>query len=188
MREPTERDVKKDIVLEKCFNCMAEKGIEGISVKDFSKATGMSASSLYYWFKDKDEIVLDSVRWGLDKNVNAIFDFAFKHTDNLNKLAKGIIQIAQDRKLEFRLIFQIATSPQYGGKVRQLADELDNLYIRYTEALSYKMKVDFDILYPYVSLVVSVFIDCIIWEDWTKFEREMKVIIDLIKAGGKSHE
>lgn len=50
------------------------------------------------------------------------------------------------------------------------------------------MKVGFDILYPYVSLVVSVFIDCIIWEDWTKFEREMKVIIDLIKAGGKSHE
>lgn len=72
--------------------------------------------------------------------------------------------------------------------MRQLADELDNLYIRYTEALSHKMKVGFDILYPYVSLVVSVFIDCIIWEDWTKFEREMKVIIDLIKAGGKSHE
>ena len=93
MREPTERDVKKDIVLEKCFDCMAEKGIEGISVKDFSKATGMSASSLYYWFKDKDEIVLDSVRWGLDKNVNAIFDFAFKHTQDAQRISNKNLRL-----------------------------------------------------------------------------------------------
>lgn len=181
MREPTERDVKKDIVLEKCFNCMAQKGIEGISVKDFSKSTGMSASSLYYWFKDKDEIVLDSVRWGLDKNVNAIFDYAFKHTDDLSELSKGIMNIAQEQKLEFRLIFQIATSPQYGEKIRQLADELDNLYLKYTEVLASKLNIDADELYPYVNLVVSVFIDCVIWEDWAKLEREMNIIVGLMK-------
>jgi len=181
MREPTERDVKKDIVLEKCFNCMTQKGIEGISVKDFSESTGMSASSLYYWFEDKDEIVLDAVQWGLNKNVNDIFDFAFKHTDNLNELAKGIIEIAIDRKAEFRLIFQIATSPQYGEHVRQLTEKLDNIYHRYTEVLTEKLNISFEKLYPYVNLVVSVFVDSVIWEDWGKLERVLNCIIELMK-------
>ena len=61
MRKPTEREnVQKDNVLKKCFECLIETGIEGASIKDFSNATGMTASSLYYWFTDKDEIVLDA--------------------------------------------------------------------------------------------------------------------------------
>ena len=181
MREPTERDVKKDIVLEKCWNCMAQKGIEGISVKDFSDATGMSASSLYYWFEDKDEIVLDAVKWGLDSNVNGIFDFAFKHTNDLEKLCRGIVKIAQDKKLEFRLIFQVATSPQYGKYIRQIADNLDALYMKYTEVLSKKLGIPFEKLFPYVNLVVSSFVDCVIWEDWGKLEDEMKCIVEMTK-------
>lgn len=181
MREPTEREVKKDIVLEKCFSRMFEEGIEGISIKDFSEATGMSASSLYYWFKNKDEIVLDAVEWGLNKHVNNIFDFAFKHTENLEKLAKGIIKIAMEQKKEFRLIFQIATSPQYGEHVIKLADKLEDIYKRYTEVLSEKLAISFDDLYPYVNLVVSVFVDCVIWEDWNKLEKELLCIIGLMK-------
>lgn len=181
MREPTERDVKKDIVLEKCFLCMTEKGIEGISVKDFSEATGMSASSLYYWFEDKDEIVMDAVEWGLDKHVNDIFDFAFKHIDDLDELGKGIIKIAKDKKKEFRLIFQIATSPQYGDHVRELADKLENVYKKYTEVLSEKLTIPFENLYPYVNLVVSVFVDCVIWDDWKKLENELNCIIGLMR-------
>lgn len=65
MRKPAEREFNKDVVLAKCFECLTMKGIEATAIKDFSEATGMAASSIYYWFEDKDEIVLDAVKWGL---------------------------------------------------------------------------------------------------------------------------
>lgn len=180
MRNPAEREIKKDVVLSKCFECLTEKGIESITIKDFSAATGMAMSSIYYWFKDKDEIVLDAVEWGWKKNVNDLFDFAFKNTANLEKLCDGILKVAQKNKKEFRLIFQVATSPQYGDHIRELAEKIDSIYKRYTEVLSEKLNVSFDVLFPYVNLVVSSFVDCFIWDDWDKLKIEMSCILDML--------
>ena len=180
MRNPAEREIKKDIVLQQCFECLTEKGIESITIKDFSAATGMAMSSIYYWFEDKDEIVLDAVEWGLHKGIDEIFDFAFKNIESLEKVCEGILDIAQNRKKEFRLIFQIATSPQYGDHIRELAEKVDSIYKRYTEVLSKKLNVSFDVLFPYVNLVVSSFVDCVIWDDWDKLKMEMSCILDML--------
>lgn len=181
MRNPAEREIKKDVVLSKCFECLTEKGIESITIKDFSVATGMAMSSIYYWFEDKDEIVLDAVKWGLDENVKVLFDFAFEHTDDLTQLCKGIKKLAQEAKKQFRLIFQVATSPQYGESVRKFSNKLDFEYERYTKILSEKLKVDFNVLYPFVSLFISVFIDCVIWDSWDKFDIKVHSIIKSIQ-------
>ena len=181
MRSPAEREIKKDVILRKCFECLTEKGIEAITIKDFSDATGMSMSSIYYWFEDKDEIVLDAVEWGIDENVKILFDFAFKHTDNLTKLCEGIKELAMEYKKQFRLIFQVATSPQYGERVRKFSTKLDFEYKRYTEILSEKLAISYDLLYPFVNLFVSSIVDCVMWDSWDKFDMEMKSIITVIE-------
>lgn len=181
MRVPAEREIKKDVVLSKCFNCLTEKGIESVTVKDFSEATGMASSSIYYWFEDKDEIVLDAVEWGLDECVKIIFDYAFEHTDDLIQLCKGIKELAQENKKQFRLIFQVATSPQYGESVRKFSDKLDIEYERYTKTLSEKLRLDFNTLYPFVSLFISVFIDCVIWDSWDKFDIKTNAVLKILE-------
>ena len=75
MRNPVERDeIQKDIVLKKCFDCLVETGIEGATIRDFSRVTGMTTSSLYYWFNDKDEIVLDATEFGIRMIVDSLID------------------------------------------------------------------------------------------------------------------
>ena len=180
MRNPAEREIKKDIVLQQCFECLTEKGIESITIKDFSAATGMAMSSIYYWFEDKDEIVLDAVEWGLDENVKILFDFAFKNTDDLIKLCEGIKTLAQENKKQFRLIFQVATSPQYGENVRKFSSKLDHEYKRYTETLSKRLNMSYSQLYPFVNLFVSVFIDCVMWDSWDKYDMAIKSILKMI--------
>lgn len=181
MREPAEREIKKDVVLSKCFECLTEKGIESTTIKDFSETTGMAASSIYYWFEDKDEIVLDAVKWGLDENVKILFDYVFKHTADLHKLCEGIKILALEKKTQFRLIFQVATSPQYGERVRQYSVWLETEYKRYTETLSENLNMKFESLYPFVKLFISVFIDCIIWDSWDEYDLKTEYIINSIK-------
>lgn len=177
MRNPSEREIKKEVVLQQCFECLTEKGIESITIKDFSTATGMAMSSIYYWFEDKDEIVLDAVEWGLRENVDKIFNFAFSYSPDLKDVCDGILKIAQDKKREFRLIFQVATSPQYGDKIREFAKHLEHVYKRYTEQLSKELNVSFDELYPYINMSVSSFVDCVIWDDWEKLKLELNCLV-----------
>jgi len=70
MRQSADKEeMQKDLLLEQCFNCLVSTGLEGVSIREFQNATGMTASSLYYWFSDKDEIVLDAVGFGINKIV-----------------------------------------------------------------------------------------------------------------------
>ena len=71
----------------------------------------------------------------------------------MKDVCDGILKIAQDKKREFRLIFQVATSPQYGDKIREFAKHLEHVYIRYTQQLSKEFNVSFDELYLPKSLV-----------------------------------
>lgn len=185
MRAPAEREIKNDIVLQKCFECLTAKGIEAITIKDFSEATGMSASSIYYWFEDKDEIVLDAVKWGIDENVKVLFDYAFENTEDLYKLCDGIKVLAKAKKTQFRLIFQVATSPQYGERVRKYSVWLETMYKKYTEMLSKHLDMGFEKLYPFVKLFISVFIDCVIWDSWDEYDLETGYIINSVNNNGE---
>lgn len=185
MKEVAEKEIKKDVILSKCFECLTKKGIESTTIRDFSRATKMAASSIYYWFSDKDEIVLDAVKWGLNENVKVLFDYAFSHTEDLYKLCEGIKTIAKEKKMQFRLIFQVATSPQYGKRVRAYSVWLENMYKKYTETLSKHLNMPFEKLYPFVKLFISVFIDCIIWDNWDEYDLETGYIIDSIKHNGE---
>ena len=97
MRTPTEReDVQKEEVLKKCFECIVETGIEGASIKEFSNATGMSSSSLYYWFKDKDEIVIDATCYGLKLVFERLLKKLMNYADKPDQLMEGFPKVLKE--------------------------------------------------------------------------------------------
>lgn len=46
----------RDIILEEALNLFAQKGYAAISMRDIASAVGIKASSIYYYFKGKDEL------------------------------------------------------------------------------------------------------------------------------------
>lgn len=188
MREPSDKEVKKDEVLEKCFACLTERGIEKTTTKDFSEATGMGASSLYYWFHDKDEILLDAVEWGLNENISNLFDYAFEGCGNLEQTLIGVWEKAESKKYEFRLIFQVVTSPQYGEHMRKIANRLPQIYMDYTKLLSNKLNLEFDKLYPFISLFISTIVEGIMWDNKERVEVQIRCIINSILSLNTENE
>ena len=182
MREPNEREnVQTDAVLEKCFECLMETGIEGASIKEFSSATGMTASSLYYWFEDKDEILLDSTEYGLKKVLEKLFNYAEKHIDNIEELCEGFPVLIEEQSAALRFVLQVAASPKYGERAVSISDKLLGLYDNYAMKLSEHLNVPFEKIRILVDLVVSAVIDAVIWKEWNKFSKELKYIFkDLI--------
>ncbi len=177
MREPAEREmVQKNTVLEKCFECLVETGIEGASINNFSTSTGMTASSLYYWFTDKDEIVLDATEYGMNMVIGKLFDYAEKHINNVEEMCIGFPDIVKKQSASLRLVLQVAASPKYGEKTVEISDNLLGLYDDYAEKLSAQLKLPYEKVRLIVDLVVSTIIDAVIWSGWEKLSSELNYI------------
>lgn len=181
MREPTEREnVQKDTVLAKCFDCLVETGIEGASINNFSGSTGMTPSSLYYWFTDKDEIVLDDTEYGMKKVIGQLFDYAEKHINDIEQMRSGFPDVVKKHSASLRVVFQIAASPKYGEKTVEMSDELLDLYDDYARKFSKQMNLSYEKVRLIVDLVVSTVIDAVIWNGWEKLSREIDTILSCL--------
>lgn len=181
MRKPYERDIKKEI-LEKCFDYLVENGLEGASINNLCKNTGISSGSIYYWFKDKDEVFLDAAEYGLSKVTDEVFNFAFKNINNIEAMLEAFPAKLMEYKRELRFIFQLATSTQYGDKMRLMADKLDFIYDAYAMKLSAKLDCEYEKLQPFIYLFVSASLDYITWEDKYKMEKQLKALQNVMMS------
>jgi len=57
---------RRQLVLRAAMNCFAVKGIQNSSMKDICAATGMRSGHIYYYFKNKEDIVEAAIELGLD--------------------------------------------------------------------------------------------------------------------------
>lgn len=55
--ERSQRDDKLALILREAATVFAEKGYHQASIRDISRATGISLSGLYYYFKSKEELL-----------------------------------------------------------------------------------------------------------------------------------
>jgi len=58
----------KEIITEVTFLLALKNGFDGVSIKEIQKASGVSAGSIYYHFKDKNEILFHMVNEYLIEN------------------------------------------------------------------------------------------------------------------------
>lgn len=184
MREPTEREDQKEEVLQKCFECLVSAGLENVSIREFTKATGLNSSSLYYWFSDKDEIVLDATEYGLNKIITCLFDYATKNIDDIEMMCKGFPNVVKEYSSQLRLIFQVATSPQYGKRAVEISSHFSAFYDKFAKKLSEKLDADYTTIRHLVDLFVAAIVDCVIWNEWDKLTQGIDFILKLFTSKG----
>lgn len=58
---------KKIEIMKKCFECYAEHGLTGTGVQMLADACGCSKSNLYSYFKNLDELIIESTAYCMEK-------------------------------------------------------------------------------------------------------------------------
>lgn len=165
MREPVENDFDRDEILDKIFSCLVFYGLEKTTTRAICEATGLKSSSLYYWFKNKDEAVLDATIHGLNTIVDDLFTSAYTYLSDLDGLFYKVPKTVLKYKQELRFIYQVATSPQYGNRLRDEASGLPLAYNSYAQVLADRLDVQYKTLRPLVQLYISAVTNYILWEN-----------------------
>ena len=174
-------NIQKDEILKKCFAYFVEHGLERISMRKMCDETGMAISSAYYWFKDKDEMILDATEYGVKEIVDRLFGYAMENIKDIQKMCEEFPSIVRKYENTLKAIFQIATSPRYGEKIIKLTNGFSSLYDIYAKKLSEQLHIPYEKTRQLVNLFISAIVDCVTWSDWDKLNSEMNFIFNLIK-------
>lgn len=58
---------RKRELMEKCFECYAENGLTGTGIKALADACGCTKANLYSYFKNLDELIIESTAYCEDE-------------------------------------------------------------------------------------------------------------------------
>lgn len=180
MNSSVEKENKRNGILKACFYCLVKTGLEKMSMRDLSKATGAFSSSLYYMFKNKDDIILNATEYGLNIVVNSLFEYAFTHINNMKEFLNDFPAKVEEYKEELRFIYQVVASPQYGDEMRLLTNKLSSGYDEYADILSEYLGGSYEQLRPFVRLAIAVVVDFVIWGDAAGMQMKMNCIYESI--------
>lgn len=179
MKVQVVKDVEKTF-LEPSFKYLVQNGLENTSVRDLCKAMGISSGSIYYWFEDKDDIYISTVKYGISQVANKLFDTLFEKIHDPKLFFDTFLDEVDKYKLELRLIFQVTTSPVYGERMRDKAEDFKDVYAKYIEQLSKILNCDTEFLTPMIYMIISVLVDYVVWEDYEVSKMQLETIYRML--------
>lgn len=175
MRSQVIKDIEKEF-LEPSFQYLVKNGLENTSVRDLCKAMEISYGSIYYWFEGKDDIYTSVVEYGIGKVAAKLFEALFEKAHNLEIFFGAFLDEVDKYTEELRLVFQFATSIEYGSVLRKKTEEFKEFYQKYIEELSDISGVSPEDMAPIIYMLISILVDYVTWRDRPASEMQMKFL------------
>ncbi len=176
MKTAAYQTTDKNELSERIFPYLVKLGLENVSIRELCKGTGIVQGTLYYWFKDKTNIVCEATEWGLKRVTDEIFEYVFESLDDLRGFFSNCLDEISKYKKELCFIYQLAASPVYGEKIRADGKELNFIYDKYIRRLSERLNCDEQTLSPLVYLFISAVLNYVIWDEREKVQTQLEFI------------
>lgn len=90
-RPSEENDAKRMAILRAAAQAFREHGFGGTGMREIAKAAGLSPGNLYYYFKDKNELVAFCQSYALDRMMSAA-DEARRELDDPTHRLRAVIE------------------------------------------------------------------------------------------------
>jgi len=124
-----EREIKREAVLRAAAQAFNENGFHATSLDDIAEHLGVTKPTLYYYFKNKDEILFECVRVGLGMLKQAISDIDMPDSTVLDKLIAAMRKYAEIITMDFGMclvrVGEDPLPPESRKKLRRLKAGID---------------------------------------------------------------
>ena len=166
MHTEQQHNEKKKEIMEKCFECYAENGLTGTGVSALAKACGCTKGNLYAYFKNLDELIIESTAHCMAKVED---DFMAKAPTDAEDVMRFIEEIpywtAKKHEKKYRLMYQVYTHPKYIEYGKKFFKGVDKRYTEYAKLLEPKLGIPCDVLTPLIFILVRACVHYAMFED-----------------------
>lgn len=71
-------DIKKNQILKSAHECFSKRGFDAVTMEEIAKDAGLSKGAVYWYFKSKDELILELVKNWCKVGENALYKMALE--------------------------------------------------------------------------------------------------------------
>lgn len=157
---------KKKMIMEACYECYAENGLYGTGIETLAKACGVAKASLYTYFIDIDDLIIQSTEHCMSKVED---DFMKKAPGNLQDVARFIDEIpywtAKKHGKKYRLMYQVYTHPKYIEYGKKFFRGVDERYTEYARELESKIGIPYKVITPLIFILIRACVHYALFED-----------------------
>lgn len=166
MKTERQHNERKTKIMERCFECYAENGFTGTGIKALAAACGCTTGNLYAYFKNLDELIIESTAHCMAKVED---DFMAKAPADAKDVMRFIEEIpywtAKKHGKKYRLMYQVYTHPKYIEYGKKFFKGVDKRYTEYAKLLEPKLGIPCDVLTPLIFILVRACVHYAMFED-----------------------
>ena len=164
--------------MEKCFDCYAENGFSSVGIKAIAKACDLSVATLYLYFDNLDDLIVQSTEYCMSKVED---EFMAKAPTDVEDLWRFIDEIpywtAKTHGKKYRLMYQVYTHPKYREYGQKFFKGVDKRYTEYAKSLEPKLGIPHEKITPLIFILIKACVHYALFED----EFYMKSQIESLK-------
>lgn len=131
-------DEKKQIIIDSGIEEFAKEGFVGANLARIAKGAGVSVGVIYKYYKDKEDLFLSCVRYGLNDLTEALKEVAFK-SDDLEASIRAVVRTLINHSKTNQNINMMYNEITSGGAKQfatMLAEEIEGISaLVYTDLL-----------------------------------------------------
>lgn len=171
------RRAKQIEIMEGCFDCYAKNGLTGVGVKAISEACGCNVASIYQYFENLDDLIIQSTEYCMSKVED---DFMAKAPTDVDDLWRFIEEIpywtARKHGAKYRLMYQVYTHPKYREYGQKFFKGVDERYTEYARSLEGKIGIPYQKLTPLIFIMVRACVHYALFEDEFYLKSQIEVL------------
>lgn len=177
LRNEEEYQKKKEMIMEKCYDCYAENGLHGTSVKALGKACGFTAASLYTYFEDLDDLIIQSTEYCMSKVEDEFMEKAPTYAKDIHRFIEEVpAWTAREHGKKYRLMYQVYTHPKYIEHGKKFFDGVNERYTAYAKQLELKLGIPYTVITPLIFIFVRACVHYAMFEDEYYLKNQMEVL------------
>jgi TetR/AcrR family transcriptional repressor of multidrug resistance operon len=119
----TRDESKRIAICQKALKMFVEKGFDGLSMQKLAKAAGVSPATIYIYFKDRDDLIVqlwvEEMKKMVDATLNG-FDPGMRFDVGLKKQWLNRAQYCMENPTSMHFMEQIKYSPYYAAGMKQM--------------------------------------------------------------------
>ena len=174
-------EARKEELMKKCYECFAENGLSSTGIRTLGKSCGCNPSTLYLYFKDLDDLIIQSTEHCMSKVEDEFMERAPKNVSDLEKFINETpYWTAEEHGKKYRLMHQVYTHPKYREYGKKFFDGVNKRYTEYAKQLSEKIKIPSDTLTSLIFIFVRACVHYALFEDEFYLQSQLKVLKEII--------
>lgn len=181
-RNPEKYNAKKIELMEKCFECYAENGLNGTGVQALANACGCNPASFYQYFENLDDLIVQSTAHCMAQVED---DFMMKAPTDTTELMKFIDEIpywtAKQHGKKYRLMYQVYTHPKYIEHGKKFFEGVGERYAEYARSLEPKLGIPGETLTPLIFILIRACVHYALFEDEYYLKSQLRVLKESIE-------